>query len=115
MIKNFGNTDTGDEVQIVTLSDGLLMAKMLSFGGILQDLRVAGHNPSLVLGFDSFTPYLNEGGYIGATAGRFANRIANGHLEIDGIIYQLDQNFQKLHTLHGGPGATARTKIQPKM
>ena len=102
MIQHFGNTETGEAVQAVTLSNGTLTARVLSFGGILQDLRMAGHPPSLVLGFDNFSPYVVEGGYIGATVGRFANRIADGHLEIDGTVYQLDQNFQNQHTLHGG-------------
>ena len=108
MIEDFGNTETGDTVYSVTLSNGPLTARVLSFGGILQDMRVDGHRPSLVLGFNSFLPYLAESGYVGATAGRFANRIANGHLEIDGIVYQLDQNFRNQHTLHGGRFSTAK-------
>lgn len=108
MIENFGHTDTGEAVHAITLSNGPLTARLLSYGGILQDLRLAGHTPSLVLGFESFPPYLAEGGYIGATAGRFANRIAAGHLDIDGSVYQLDQNFRRQHTLHGGRVSTGK-------
>ena len=102
MIESFGETQSGIAVQRVTLSNGNLTAHFLSFGGILQDLRLAGYAPSLVLGFDNFSAYETAGSYIGATAGRFANRIANGHLDIQGQHYQLDRNFLGRHTLHGG-------------
>lgn len=108
MIEIFGQTQTGKPVHAVTLSNGLLTARVLSYGGILQDLRLAGYEPSLVLGFDSFSSYETEGGYIGATAGRYANRIAGGHLDLDGTIYQLDQNFRERHTLHGGRLSTGK-------
>ena len=102
MIESFGKTQSGIAVQRVTLSNGNLTAHFLSFGGILQDLRLAGYSPSLVLGFENFSAYETAGSYIGATAGRFANRIANGHLDIQGQHYQLDRNFLERHTLHGG-------------
>ena len=108
MIEIFGYTDTGEAVHVITLTNGRLTARLLSYGGILQDLRLEGHEPSLVLGFDRFDPYLQEGGYIGATAGRFANRIANGHLDLGGTVYQLDRNFVGRHTLHGGRISTGK-------
>ena len=108
MIETFGYTDTDEAVHAVTLTNGRLTARLLSYGGILQDLRLAGHDSSLVLGFDHFAPYQQEGGYIGATAGRYANRIAGGHLELDGTVYQLDQNFLGRHTLHGGRVSTGK-------
>lgn len=59
------------------------------------------HDPSGV-GFDSFAPYLTHSPYFETTAGRCANRIRDGHLELDSIVYQLDQNFLGKHHLHGG-------------
>lgn len=108
MIEPFGYTDTGQLVHVVTLSKGRLTVRLLSYGGILQDLRLAGHDPSLVLGFTELGPYQREGGFIGATAGRYANRIAGGHLKVDGAVFQLDQNFRDRHTLHGGHISTGR-------
>ena len=108
MIEIFGYTDTNEAVHAVTITKGRLTARLLSYGGILQDLRLAGHEPSLVLGFEHFAPYQQEGGYIGATAGRYANRIADGHLDLNGAVYQLDQNFVGRHTLHGGRVSTGK-------
>lgn len=49
------------------------------------------------------------GGSAGKTIGRFANRIANGRLTIDGRVYRLATN-EGANTLHGGPdGFSKRT------
>ena len=108
MIEIFGYTDANEPVHAVTITKGRLTARLLSYGCILQDLRLAGHQPSLVLGFDHFSPYKQESGYIGATAGRYANRIANGHLKLGDMVCQLDQNFLDRHTLHGGRISTGK-------
>ena len=108
MIENFGQTQSGDTVQRVILTNGNLTAHVLNYGGILQDLRLARYAPSLVLGFDNIFAYETAGGYIGATVGRFANRIANGHLSIQGKEFQLDHNFRGRHTLHSGQAGTGK-------
>ena len=102
MIENFGQTQSGETVQRVKLTNGNLTAHVLNYGGILQDFRLAGYAHSLILGFDNVFAYETAGGYIGATVGRFANRIASGHLSIQGKEFQLDRNFRGRHTLHGG-------------
>lgn len=79
-----------------------LQARMMPWGAVLMDLRLDGHADPLVLGFDDPGTYPDHSRYFGATAGRFANRIANGRFEIDGQAFQTDQNFLGKHTLHGG-------------
>ncbi len=101
-IECFGQMPDGSEVQRIALKGGGLSAWVLTYGAVLQDLRLEGHPTPLVLGFDSFAPYLSHSPYFGATAGRFANRIRDGHLELDGITHQLDRNFLGKHHLHGG-------------
>ncbi|MCP4075259.1 MAG: galactose mutarotase [Gammaproteobacteria bacterium] len=101
-ITAFGKMPDGSVVDCISLSAGSLTAKILTYGSVLQDLRLDGHSPSLVLGFDSLEHYLDHSPYFGATAGRCANRIGHGHLLLEGVEYQLDQNFLQRHHLHGG-------------
>lgn len=98
----FGQDTNGSAVQRITLSGGGLTVKLLSWGCVVQDLRLSGHAAPLVLGFEDFDPYLHHSPFFGATAGRFANRIRNGRFDIDGIEYRTDRNFLGKHTLHGG-------------
>jgi aldose 1-epimerase len=98
----FGTLQDGSPVHRITITGGGLTAQVLTYGSVIQDLRLDGHVPPLVLGFADFAPYLTHSPYFGATAGRCANRIRDGHLTIDNRIYQLDRNFLGRHTLHGG-------------
>ena len=92
----------GSPVERVTLRGGGLKAKFLSYGAVLQDLRLDGHAPPLVLGFEAFNDYLAYPYHFGAIAGRTANRIAGGAFTLDGVDYQLDRNALAKHNLHGG-------------
>ena len=49
-----------------------------------------------------FAGYLAERRFFGATVGRYANRIANGRLSLDGETVRLAANNGR-HALHGGP------------
>lgn len=102
MMHKFGEMPDGTDVHRIHLSGNGLTANILTYGAVVQDLRLDGHEPALVLGFEEFDSYLAHSPYFGATAGRCANRIRDGHLEIDGQTYQLDQNFIGKHCLHGG-------------
>ncbi|WP_299424310.1 aldose epimerase family protein [uncultured Shimia sp.] len=102
MTEIWGHMPDGRAVHRVTLTGGGLNAHVLTFGAVLQDLHLDGHDAPLVLGFPEFAPYLTQSPYFGATVGRFANRIRDGHLELDGRSYQLDTNDGGRHTLHGG-------------
>jgi aldose 1-epimerase len=104
----FGIAPDGKPVERVTLSGGGLTLNLITWGAIVQDLRLAGHQAPLVLGFDQFDHYLRHSPYFGATAGRFANRIRDGHFEIDGMAYQGDRNFLGKHMLHGGAAGVGK-------
>lgn len=101
-MQSFGVTPNGQEVQRFELKGSGLTAHILTWGGVLQDLRLEGVPYSLVLGFPDLNRYLNSKAYIGANVGRFANRIANGRAEIAGQAYQFERNFLGKHLLHGG-------------
>jgi aldose 1-epimerase len=53
------------------------------------------------LGFDDAAGYVTERGYLGATVGRFANRIRDARFQLDGATYTLAANQAPNH-LHGG-------------
>jgi len=83
-------------------------AKISNYGAILTSLKLPLQNElrEVVLGFDSFeayksTAYLNHDPYFGGIIGRFANRINQGKVKIEGEEIQLPTNHG-VHILHGG-------------
>jgi aldose 1-epimerase len=54
-----------------------------------------------VLGYNTLAGYVADNRYIGATIGRFANRIGGAKFSIDGTEYKLDANEGK-NSNHGG-------------
>lgn len=74
----------GMEAQVTDLGANLVSLKAPDRMGRLEDI---------VLGFGSAEEYLADGNlYLGATAGRFGNRIARGRFVLDGRPYQLATN-----------------------
>ena len=106
MIEPFGALGDGTPVEEVTLKKGFLEAKVLSLGATIRDLKV--HGKSVILGFDTLEGYLNHSPYCGVIAGRVANRIKDGNLEIDGKTYQLALNENGVTHLHGGTTGFSR-------
>ncbi len=101
----FGKTTDGKSVTAYTLTNAKgASAKILTFGGVLAEVKMPDKNGKLgdvVLGFDSLPGYEKPGPYIGASVGRFANRIAKGRFTLDGKTYKLAINNPP-NTLHGG-------------
>lgn len=99
----FGAAKNGEEVRELTLDNGVLAAKVLTFGGVLRSLTVPGRNgrTDVVLGYDTVAEYETQEGYLGALVGRFANRIAKGRFTLNGREYTLAVNDGPNH-LHGG-------------
>ncbi|RYV00993.1 galactose-1-epimerase [Shewanella sp. OPT22] len=98
------NDPRGGEIDRVRIDNGIIAMEVLSLGGIIKSLWVAGKSgdrQNIVLGCDSAQGYLEQNAHLGAIAGRFANRIANGTISKDGERYQLDINHADL-CLHGG-------------
>jgi len=101
-LEEFGVLPDGSAVFRARVEGGGLVAHVLSYGAALQDLRLEGHAPPLVLGLNSLDDYLAHSPYFGATAGRCANRVGNANFKLDGRSYRLDRNFLGKHQLHGG-------------
>ena len=76
-----------------------------NFGGRIVSIMVPDKNGNMqdvVLGFDSIADYVNIPSDFGASIGRYANRINQGRIVLDGDTIQLPQNNFG-HCLHGGP------------
>lgn len=97
----FGATREGEAVRRLTLAGGRLTARLLTYGAVVQDLRLAGHDAPLVLGFETLEDYLDHSLFFGAIVGRCANRIAGGRFILDGERFETDANDNG-NTLHGG-------------
>ena len=103
-IQSFGRTPEGKTVSAVTPDNGILSCRVLTYGAALQALYVPDRNGApvdVVLGYDTLEAYMANDGYLGATVGRFANRIANGRFSLNGKEYVLTANDGANH-LHGG-------------
>ena len=106
----FGKMPDGTAVDIFTLADGPVEARIMTYGGIVVSLKVPdrkGKAADVVLGFDNLDRYVNNNNssgsaFIGAIIGRYANRIAHGMFTLDGKKYSLPLNNGE-NSLHGGP------------
>lgn len=84
--------------------------KITNIGATITSIKTPnkkGDIEEVALGFDNPLDYLSEAylsncPYLGATVGRYANRIANGEFALDGKKYTLAKNDGNNH-LHGGP------------
>ena len=102
--QSFGVLRSGEEVTAYTLVNGYGFVTVLDFGGIIHSIVVPdkdGTPTDVALGYDTPQEYLEKGGTIGAICGRFANRIDQGALTVDGKTYSLYRNDRGNH-LHGG-------------
>ncbi len=101
----FGKTETGQAVDLYTLSNGKGMTvKITNYGGIVTSLTAPDKNGKfndVVLGFDTLEKYLAGHPYFGAIVGRYGNRIAKGKFTLNGMEYKLATNNGENH-LHGG-------------
>lgn len=104
--KNFQAEVNGKQTQLYTLTnDNGMEVCITNFGGRIVSIMVPDKNGEMkdvVLGFDSIADYINVPSDFGAAIGRYANRINQGKLVLDGDTIQLPQNNYG-HCLHGGP------------
>ena len=103
--KSLGIDALGREACLITLKNASGMSVTLTnFGARLVSVMAPdrdGNIADVCLGFDSLADYETRSGYLGATIGRWGNRIANASFELNGKTYALYANNGK-NTLHGG-------------
>ncbi|CAL9546314.1 aldose epimerase family protein [Streptomyces sp. enrichment culture] len=107
----FGTLPDGTPVHRWTLERAGVRVRVLSHGGIVQDIEIpdrTGRSGSVVLGFPGPEGYLEHRGlFLGAVIGRYANRIGGARFRLDGQEHVLTPN-EGAHSLHGGEGGFDR-------
>ena len=83
--------------------------RLLNYGARVCSLtlQLADGPRNVVLGYGDPRDYLADDAFLGATIGRYSNRIGNASFSIDGRHYRLSAGDGK-HQLHGGPGGFHR-------
>lgn len=103
---DFQSEADGKKTDLFVLkNDNGMEVCVTNFGGRIVSVMVPGRDGvmrDVVLGFDKVADYQTIPSDFGATIGRYANRIAQGRITLDGTEYQLPQNNYG-HCLHGGP------------
>lgn len=94
------------EITLITLTnDSGASVTLSSLGAAIVSVTVPdadGNMDDVALGYADPKDYFYDGPCAGKVPGRFANRIARGHLRVDGRDYQLAINNGP-NALHGGP------------
>ena len=110
-IKPFGTAPGGEPVFLIELNNGKLSCEIITFGAAIRSLIVPDRNGNpvdVVLGYDTLEEYISHDGYLGATVGRFANRIAKGRFQLNGQTYTLAINNGNNHLPGGLQGFSHR-------
>ncbi|MFG2512815.1 aldose epimerase family protein [Streptomyces sp. NPDC048584] len=101
----FGTLSDGTPVHRWTLERAGVRVRILSYGGIVQDVEVPdrdGRAGNVVLGFSDLDGYLRHPEpFLGALIGRYANRIAGARFSLEGREHTLAANNGP-NSLHGG-------------
>ncbi|WP_058189814.1 aldose epimerase family protein [Terracidiphilus gabretensis] len=103
--KTHWGTVDGEPVDLYTISNSSLTTSITNFGACVTSIEAPDENGAkadVVLGFKKLDDYLrDEKTYMGAIAGRYANRIADGTFAIDGSVYHIPSRHRD-YALHGG-------------
>jgi len=113
--EQFGSVDS-QPIYLYTLKAGFITLRVMNYGATITAIEMPDKNSqvhNIVAGCPTFDEYLKPHPYLGAVIGRFANRIAQGKLTLDGKEYQLSINDHPNH-LHGGISGFDKKVWQPE-
>ena len=75
------------DLYVLTNANGVEVT-ITNYGGRIVSVMVPdreGNLKDVVLGFDNISDYMSNDNNLGATIGRYGNRIANGKITVDGV------------------------------
>lgn len=104
----FGKTARGEPVEKVMLRAGDLTVALLTWGAIVQSVRLAGVAHDLTLGSDRLADYEGNMRHHGSLIAPVANRITGAAANIVGQAYRFEANQSDHITLHSGRAGTQR-------
>ncbi len=96
--------DSNTPIEAITLiSPAGMEVTLLNIGARIHSIRVPTKSGvvNAVLSHPNLDDYLHDNCYLGATVGRFANRIGNARFPIGGTTFSVDPNDGG-NCLHGG-------------
>jgi len=95
----------GKQVDLYTLRNAQgMVVQLTNYGGKIVSIIVPDRDGTMGdvnLGYETAEEYINGTASLGATMGRYANRIAGGQFELNGQVYNLFKN-NGANTIHGG-------------
>ncbi len=95
-IRHIDKDEKGNRLDFITIKDGSgLVAVLSNYGAHLVSLLVPageGKQVDVCLGYDDIAGYKTNRGYLGATVGRYCNRIGGAAFQLNGKTYSLFAN-----------------------
>ncbi len=107
-VSQFGTTAGGVPVQAITLRAGPISATVLTFGAVLQDVRLAGVAHGLTLGSDDLADYEGAMRHHGSVIGPVVNRICGAQAQVGGQLHRFEANQDGRICLHSGAAGSHR-------
>lgn len=81
-----------------------LCVEIINYGALIKSISLPekdGVSENIVLGYDRIGDYFSDTHYLGATIGRYANRISDASFRMGAQLYRLDKNDGE-NCNHGG-------------
>ena len=88
-----------DKVSEAIITSGEYRVSIYTLGAIIHSF--SHKDRDIIIGYDSYEPYLTAVGHIAEVVGPYANRICDAEFEMDGTRYVLEKNNGK-NNLHSG-------------
>ena len=110
-IKQTGTKDGKDVFTYSFANDAGGRMKVTNYGAVIMSIEMPdakGRTDDVVLGYDMPEDYFKDEAYLGATVGRYANRIARGEFTVGGRDYKIPCNEGGAALLHGGAEGFSR-------
>ena len=105
-IEAFGTTATGQAVRKITLRAGEITASVLTWGAVLQSVRLSGVGHDLTHGSERLADYEGDMRYHGSLIAPVVNRLTDASAPVGGKPCRFEVNFNGRHSLHSGSAGT---------